>query len=177
MIKESAPFADALLQLGTEDGSLELYRSELAKIRGVLEENPELVSLLRYPSMPVKEKEELLDQIFGSGLSETMKNFLIILCKNRKAGDLIEISDEFEKLYDRSQNIERVCVTSAVPLDEEQKEKLAARLKKQLGRNVRISYEVDPSLLGGMKIRTESMIIDGSMTGRLERMKDQLLKS
>ncbi len=176
-VKETYPFANALLELGQEDGKEKEYLDELLKVRKVMEEQPELVSFLKYPAIGKKEKAELLESIFKKDLDERVMQFIRVLCMHRKAGDLDQIADAYEQLYDQAQGIERVQVFSATPLDETQIEKLKKKLENQLQHSIRMEVQVDPSLIAGLKIRTENAVLDNSVKGRLDTMKDQLMKA
>jgi F-type H+-transporting ATPase subunit delta len=87
---------------------------------------------------------------------------------------LPEIAAEFEILRAAYENQLEVEVTSAVPLDEARRGRLAAALKARLKRDVRISAAIDPTLLGGAVIRAGDLVIDGSLKGRLQRMASDL---
>ena len=175
--KENSPYASALLDLGLEDGKADLYMNELFRIKKTIQENPELEEILRHPGMTKQNKEELLEQIFAGELDPTVERYLKVLCQHRKAGELPGIADAYEALYDKAKNIERVSVASAVALDENQKQKLIKKLENQLQHQVRAEFTVDPSLIAGLTIRTENTTMDSSVRGKLDRMKDQLMKA
>ena len=83
---------------------------------------------------------------------------------------LPEISALFNKLKDAAQGVADVTVTSAAPLDANQKQKLAAALHRRLKRTVRLHCEIDPALIGGAVLRSGDLVIDGSLRTRLDRI-------
>lgn len=176
-IKENTPFANALLELGQEDGKEQEYLEELLKVQKVMEDQPDLVSFLRYPAIGKQEKTKLMESIFKEDLDPRVMQFIKVLCMHRKTADLPEIAQAYEQLYDQAQGIERVHVFSASALSNTQIEKLKKKLEDQLHHSIRMEVTVDPSLIAGLKIRTENAIMDNSIKGRLDTMKDQLMKA
>ncbi len=96
------------------------------------------------------------------------------LADNRRLSLLPEISALFDELKGEAEGVVDVTVTSAAPLDESQRGKLAAALERRLGRTVRLQCATDPALIGGAVLRAGDMVIDGSLRGRLERIAYEL---
>jgi F-type H+-transporting ATPase subunit delta len=112
----------------------------------------------------------LIAEIAGNALDAQGSNFLKTLAENRRLGLLPEIAAMYEQLRAEVENIADVQVTSAVPLDEAQRQRLTTALKKRLNRDVRLHCDVDASLVGGAVVRSGDLVIDGSLKGRLERL-------
>jgi F-type H+-transporting ATPase subunit delta len=96
------------------------------------------------------------------------------LAANRRLAHLPEISAQFEALKDETQGIADVTLTSAAALDATQQAKLSGALEKRLKRKVRLHTEVDPALIGGAIVRAGDLVIDGSLSTRLERIAYEL---
>jgi F-type H+-transporting ATPase subunit delta len=92
------------------------------------------------------------------------------LAANRRLAYLPEITALFEVMKDAAQGVADVTVTSAAALDAAQEQKLSAALEKRLRRKVRLQCAIDPQLLGGAIIRAGDLVIDGSLSTRLERI-------
>jgi F-type H+-transporting ATPase subunit delta len=101
-------------------------------------------------------------------------NFIRQLTENKRLALLPQIAARFELLRADYENEVDVVVTSAVPLSDAQKAKLADSLKTRLHRDVRITTALDPALLGGAVIRAGDLVIDGSIKGRLQRLTSDL---
>jgi F-type H+-transporting ATPase subunit delta len=97
-----------------------------------------------------------------------------LLSENGRLDFLPEIASQFEELKAEAENVVDAEVCSAADLDERQRERLAAALRKRLGREVRLHCSVDPSLVGGAIVRSGDLLIDGSLKGRLERLETEL---
>lgn len=178
MVDQSLPFAMALLDIGISEKKDTQFLEQLDLLAQTLADNPDLEKYLEHPGISAKAKQEMLDQVFAdTNLDQSMKDFLRILLRHRMAGKLVQIDEDYRKLYDSTHNIENVTVTSAAALDEKQIEALRAMLEKKLNRSVHMEVHVDPALIAGLRIRTEHMTLDNSYQSRLENMKEQLLKN
>jgi F-type H+-transporting ATPase subunit delta len=111
----------------------------------------------------------------ASGADEHGRNFLNTLAQNRRLAVLPEVAAIYEALRAEVENVTDVHVTSAVQLDEAQRTRLAAALKKRLKREVRLHCAVDAALIGGAIVRAGDFVIDGSLKARLERLASQIM--
>lgn len=174
MVSQPAPFAQALLELGQENGKEFEYLEDLEQIEKTFKENPDLKQILMHPRVSKEDKYSLLQQLFGDESDQTLMHFLQVVCAHRISGRLDEIAREYQKQYDASKNIQNVTVYTASELDDAQKEALQKALEKKLECAVRMQIELDPSLIAGVKVVTPHYTIDGSYKGRIEKMKEQL---
>lgn len=176
MVNESAPFAMALLEIGQENDSDTSLLGQLEELDRVYQENPDLVKLMDAPTVQKEQKLSVLKELFGNSLNETMMHFLQVLVQHRMAGKIPQITSDFIRLYNAAHGIEVVRITSASPLDEEQKNRLKEMLEKKLNHQVELELAVDPSLIAGLRIETENATMDNSYAARLSTMKEQLQK-
>jgi F-type H+-transporting ATPase subunit delta len=107
-------------------------------------------------------------------LPPTVRNFLELLARRDRLELLPAIREQFRRLYDELQGIRTAVLTTAVPLDTGRRELIAARLAQRFGARITIQTEVDPSILGGVIARVGDDVIDGSVRGRLERLRRAL---
>ena len=113
--------------------------------------------------------------VFAGG-SEHGTNFLKLLLENGRVGVLPEIADHFEALKAKVENTVDAVITSAAALSAEQEAAIASSLKAKLGRDVRVTTEIDENLIGGAVIRAGDVVIDGSLRARLEGLANSLIK-
>lgn len=112
--------------------------------------------------------------ICSDALDADGKAFLAILSENGRLDFLPEIAAHFEALKAEAENVAEAEVVSAAALDDRQKERLAAALRRRLKRDIRLTCSVDPTLIGGAVVRSGDLLIDGSLKGRLERLETDL---
>jgi F-type H+-transporting ATPase subunit delta len=148
--------------------------SQALKVAAQVVKDPRVEGLLDNPRVTAAELAELVIGIAGADLGKHGENFVRTLAANRRLAYLPEISAQFELLKDAAQGVADVTVTSAAALDAAEQKKLAAALEKRLKRKVRLHTEVDPGLIGGAIVRAGDLVIDGSLSTRLERIAYEL---
>src|SRR5688572_1401377 len=163
------PYAKAAFESARQHRALESWSKVLATASSVVQDE-RVARLLSSPKVKPEQLSGLIGDLAGGDLDEQTRNFLATLASNRRLGFLPEIASMYEALRAEAENTADVHVVSAVALDEAQKQRLAAALKKRLQREVRLHCEVDASLIGGAIVRTGDFVIDGSLKARLERL-------
>lgn len=149
--------------------------AELHALAQALSVSAELRAVLETPAVPASQKLKVLDAIVAKvGASPVARNFLAVLVQNRRVTALDEITRLFEVEMNERRGFSEAEVTSWRELGEEEKRSLASSLESVLGKKVRARYQKDASLLGGARIRVGSTIWDGSVRGRLRKLKEQL---
>ncbi|MGA7538425.1 MAG: F0F1 ATP synthase subunit delta [Steroidobacteraceae bacterium] len=167
------PYAKAAFEAARDRKRLAPWSQALRTAAAVIRDS-RVESLLGNPRVTPQELAALVIEIAGSELDEEGRNFVRTLADNRRLVLLPEISALFDELKSASEGIIEVTVTSAAPLDEAQRRKLAAALERRLGRQVRMHCATDPALIGGAVLRAGDWVLDGSLHGRLERIAYEL---
>ena len=149
--------------------------SQALQVAAEVVQDARVENLLGNPHVSPEQLAQLLIGIAGPGVGEHGANFVRTLAANRRLAYLPEIAAQFEALKDEAQGVADVTVTSAAALDVAQEQKLSAALEKRLKRKVRLhTCEVDPQLIGGAIIHSGDLVIDGSLSARLERIAHEL---
>jgi F-type H+-transporting ATPase subunit delta len=176
------PYAKAIFEVASEAGALGDWSGSLS-IAGDLLADKGLVEYLRAPELSDEQRLEFLAGLFDkagagklSGKDNKGTNFLKLLLENGRIAVLPEISEHFEALKAKVENSVDAVVTSAAPLNAEQEKEIASSLRERLGREVRITTEIDETLIGGAVIRAGDVVIDGSLRARLEGLANALTK-
>jgi len=176
------PYAQAIFEVADEAGALSDWSGSLG-IAGELLADKGLVEYLRAPELSDEQRLEFLAGLFDkagadrlAGKDEKGTNFLKLLLENRRIAVLPEISEHFEALKAKVENSVDAVVTSAAPLNAQQEKEIASSLRERLGREVRITTEIDETLIGGAVIRAGDVVIDGSLRARLEGLANALTK-
>ncbi len=167
----SKDYAAALYSLARENHSEKETLEELRLIESVFEGAPEYAAFLAAPAIPKSERLGSLGQAFEGSLSEFTMSFLSLLCEQGCAGLLSECAEEFEKMYNESAGLARAEVVSAVPLSDDQKQRLRTKLETLSGRKLNIRWRTDPQLLGGVTVDIEGLRIDGSLRTKLKNVR------
>ncbi len=111
------------------------------------------------------------------GVHRLARNFLALAIDKRREAYIPEIARTYAALADKAAGIVDVRVRTAVELGEPGRKNLVSVLERKLGRGVRVSFAVDPSLLGGLQLRVEDRLFDASLARRLERLGEHLAKA
>jgi F-type H+-transporting ATPase subunit delta len=157
-------------------GRLGEVHEALGDFAAALEQSPELRSVLRNPQLDPTAKAEILADIAGDE-EPLFKNFLLLVAEKGRAGELDEIAGEFERLIAREERRLTVELTTARELTDEEAHAIVAQIEKAAGRKVEATRSVDPDLVGGIVLQAGSHRADASVRGRLERLRQELVRS
>ena len=168
-------YARALYDAAKENGRVEQVREELRDFVESQREVPELRELLRNPQVDHRVKASALEELLG-GEEELVRNFLLLLAEKNRAGEVEEIARDFERLVAEGEGILDVEVTTAVELSDEEAREVIEQIEKASGRKVEATRNVDPDLIGGLVLQVGSLRLDASVRGRLNRLRQDLVK-
>ena len=166
-------YARALFQAAQDEGRLEAVSADLGALAASVEEVPELRAFLRNPQIDPAGKAAVLDQV-TAGADELVRNFVRLVAEKGRAGELAEMNTELEALVARAQNRLTVELTTSYELSDDEARSIVETIEKASGRKVEASRSVDPSLIGGIVLQVGSYRADGSIRGRLERLRREL---
>jgi F-type H+-transporting ATPase subunit delta len=166
-------YARALFQAAQEAGKLEQVASELSELAAAISDVPALQTFLRNPQVDPPEKAAVLAELCG-GADDLVVNFVRLVAEKGRAGELPEMSAELDALVALAQNRLAVELTTAVELSDEEARSIVETIEKASGRSVEASRSVDPRLVGGIVVQVGSFRADGSVRGRLERLRHEL---
>ena len=172
MISSSNDYATALFMLSLENDSLDEYARDLDTVKSVFEENPEYALLLSSPAIKKGERTEIINSAFLGNIDECIISFINLLCDHNRISSLFDCINDFKALKKVAKNCVTAHVYTAVPLTDDQIEKLKTNLQKRFGNQVNIKTIVDKSMIGGIKIEVDGKIIDGSVKTQLHNIKE-----
>lgn len=165
-------YSQALFELGLELGNNDEIHKDLNECRKIFDDYPDFAKILASPSILSVEKHEIADKVFGK--EGTVHDFICLVTDHNRVNCFGKITDEYNKLYNEHNNITQMTVITSVPLKAEAKERLLRKLEEKSGKTVELTEKVDPSLIGGIVLRTKDTLIDNSIKGRLEAVAKQL---
>lgn len=173
----SKVYGDALFETAMEGDKLDTLYEEVSALVPILEANPGLTALLGNPQIIKEDKIESIRQIFSGRVQEELLGLLTIIVEKDRQNDMIPIFQYFIQRVKEFKKIGSAVVTSAVELSGEQKASLEKKLLASTDYvTFEMSYQVDPSLIGGMVIRIGDRVVDNTIKTRLYELKKELLQ-
>jgi F-type H+-transporting ATPase subunit delta len=166
-------YARALFQAAQDAGRVDAVAGELAAIAAAMDEVPELRAFLRNPQIDPAGKASVLEQLTADA-DELVRNFVRLVAEKGRAGELPEVSAELDALVAKAQNRLAVELTTSYELSDDEAASIVQTIEKSSGRTVDATRSVDPSLIGGIVLQIGSHRADGSVRGRLERLRQDL---
>lgn len=167
-------YSKALLNIALEEKSIDKYQSELNKVIATINEVDGFKEYLNNFLIPVAEKKELIEKIFAQDVSYKTLNFLKIIIDKRREEYLELILEEFIDLADEERNVKKADLYTAVKVPESYITILTENLSAAMGIKVKLEQNIDPALIGGVKIRIGDKIIDATVKKRLEILEEKL---
>ncbi len=169
-------YSEALFEVALEKGGAESFAESLSLLKELLSENGEYTEFLFCPSLPLSERLSAIDEALSGKMPEEILSLIKILTENGRIRELPSLIDEFFSLKQSFENTKTVKVSSPVALSDEQKEKLISKLETKYQAKIHAEYEVDETLIGGIKIAFDDILIDGSIEKRLKSLKEVIEK-
>ena len=166
-------YARALYEAAQDADRVEAVATDLAALAGAMDDVPELRAFLRNPQSEPAGKADVLGQLTADG-DELVRNFVRLVSEKGRAGELSEVSAELDALVAKAQNRLTVELTTSYELSDDEAASIVATIEKASGRKVEASRSVDPGLIGGIVLQIGSHRADGSVRGRLERLRHEL---
>ena len=168
----------ALYEVAVKHGDTGDIEKDLDGIKQLLSTNKEFRSILYHPAITKAEKKDIVDKTIASQCSSKwVKNLLSVLIDKRRERVLDYLPDVYKGVAGKIRGIVPVIVQTAIPLTEDRLTKLKKNLEKLTKKKVNIETEINKDIIGGMIIRIENKIIDGSITNHLKNLKKSLLKT
>lgn len=171
-------YGKALLGAADKVGLLDRVLEELESlVDDVLDKLPQFDATLSSPRVETADKIRMLDNAFAGKMSPLMLNFLKVLVDRGRFGSLRAIRRAARKIYNELRGRMEVTVRTATPLSNPLRQTIVERLKSQLGKDIELTTQVDPDLLGGIVVKIGDTLYDGSLKNRLERTRGVALEA
>lgn len=172
---DEGQLAKAFYEDARESGQVDVVFDNIMDVRQILQNNPDLGEFFDNKAIENASKEQVIHD-FLQNFAELTKNFIHTIYNYHMMSELNHIVNEFEKIYDYHNRTVVAKVITAVPLTENQKQRLADTFaKKMKAKKVIFNEVVEPEILGGVIIETENRVIDGSVRFNFEKLKKQIL--
>ena len=168
-------YSRAIFEIAQEEDKLVEYGRELAGVQADIGSVPAAMSFLTNPQVETKAKKELLAKLFADELSKNAYSFLMLLVDKRRFALLEAITEDYQMLSNQARGILIADVTTAEPASAEQQDKIREKLAQVTGKKVELRLHENKGLIGGVVVKIGDRRIDGSVAGRLETLKKELL--
>jgi F-type H+-transporting ATPase subunit delta len=148
---------------------------QLREFEQAVKTAPQLATILASPAVSGARKRLVIGRIADAlGSDRVIRNFILVLSDHRRAHALSEMIEAFDVLLDERLGLVHAEVVSAAELSSEQQDRLSAELGRIAASRVRMKFVIDPELIGGVTARVGSKVYDGSVRGRLEKLRQLL---
>jgi len=167
-------YAKSLIDLATEQGSLEVVYTDMQYLRTVCKLSKDFVNLLRSPIIKADKKNQILDAVSKGKVSELTASFNKLLVNKGRENDLPEIVNAFIDQYNAINGIHKVKLTTAVPVSEDLKKSIVAKATAEAGlAQVEMETKVNEDLIGGFVLEFNNNLVDASILRDLKDIKKQ----
>jgi F-type H+-transporting ATPase subunit delta len=166
------PYAKAIFELASDEGNLQHWQDNLS-LAAMIAVDPDMQATLRQPAILASELAVLFLSVIEAAGLETdtdLKNLIALLAENGRLAALPAIATAFASLKQEAEGRIEVQIRTAQELSAEQQEKISTNLAKRLGKEVSITTEIDSSLIAGAIVTAGDLVIDGSASGRMEKL-------
>ncbi len=169
-------YAQALLEIGVDQNSLDAIVNEIESIAGMWESSHELRNALENPLVAHAAKVAVMGDLASRvGASPMTRNALLLLVERRRIKTLPYLARTLRELADARKGVVRAEVTTAAPLSDAYYGRLQAQLEKMTGKKIVVDRRIDPALIAGVVTRIGDRIFDGSLRTRLQTLRDSLI--
>jgi len=167
-------YAVAFYSVCLEQNLINQAEQELIYFTGTLNVNEDLKKILVSPRITSVKKKEILYKIFGTDMSKVTFDFISLMVDKKRENLFFCISEIFSRVILENGNIVIAYVTTALPIGVQEQNELQTVLSARTGKIIKLDINIDPSIIGGLKVRIEDKIYDGSVTGHLKRIEEEM---
>jgi len=167
-------YAEALFALAQEQGRVAEVEAHMGELAALWRREKPFADLMSSAAIDEDHRRESLRRAFTNRIDPLVLNLLLVLNDRNRSMILPEVCTAFRGVADERQNREQVFVTTAIPMSDVERSKLAAELQRLIGHIPVLNERVDPAVLGGMVVQVGDRLVDRSIRLRLWRMRREL---
>ncbi len=162
--------------MARDEQKFDVWLRDLQTLNSVAGQEETLFTL-DHPDYPFEQKKALVDRLAGASVRPQALHVLYYLVQKGRAHQLPLVLRQFQGLVNTERNIRVAEVVTATPLPADQAEALSENLGRRYGGTVSLEQRVDPSIIGGVVVRVGDLLLDGSVHGRLQSLREQLMRT
>jgi len=157
-----------------KNGEVDAVEADLSAISRLIANDQEFRMFLMSPARARDEKIQFAESVFSDRATALTMQFLRLLLEKRREGEFEEIREQFVSLRRQHGNVIYAEITSSKPLGQMDRDALERQLTTKTGKRIEAAYDVDPAVIGGVKVAYGNYVLDGTVKGTLRRLKDRL---
>jgi F-type H+-transporting ATPase subunit delta len=166
-------YAEAAFELGRQNNTVDQWRTDLSFLAEIFNHR-KLLYILSEPTLGFPIKKDIITKLATDKVQPQALGLALVMIERNLPDYMPLVHNQFERLYDEYKNVAHAVVITAVPLDDGEKNRLIGYLKELTSKEILLTTEVDPSILGGVIARVGDTLIDGSIRHRLEILREQI---
>ena len=167
-------YARALCSIAIEENQVEEYQQKIQFVDQQLKENPDFMRILSSYFITKEEKHRVIDQVFEPLGSRHILSFLKLIIDHNRIHELFPILKEFHSLCNEARGIVEGIAYTVYPLKEQELKDITQAISKKMGQSIELKNEIDPRILGGVKVVIHDRVFDGSILHKVESLKQNL---
>ncbi|MDO4745374.1 MAG: ATP synthase F1 subunit delta [Bacillota bacterium] len=167
-------YGTALFDAACEAGKKEQILEEANQVLAIFEQEPDLSAFINYPAISAQEKKAVINNIFEGRICDELLNFIYILIDKRRTMHFEKMIKVYKKLADKENGVSYGTVYSVEPLSVEHIAELEQEASKLFASNVKLANELDPKLMGGVKLLIDGRMIDMSIRKKFSDLKNSI---
>ncbi len=175
MTEAAREYGTALWELCSAEGIAEEVLQQLNSLQELIVAQPDWVRVLACPTIPAGQRRAAASQVLEGWAHPYLNNFVRLLIDAGRGEELPGCIEVFRGAYDEANGILPVTVVTAVPLTEQQQERLTQKLQQVTGKQIRLQKRVDKACMGGVRLEMAGGCLDGSVKAQLEALRSRLL--
>lgn len=168
-------YATALFDIAKTKNAVEQFEDEIKLILQVLNDEKEFLQILSHPQILQDEKIQVVENVFDGKAAPEIVGLLVLIIKKNRQEIMLDILKQFIEMAETEKGILKATLTIAMPLDEQQLAQIKKRLENNTQKTIELDVIIDKAIIGGMVIKVGDKVVDGSVAGKMQALKQQLM--
>ncbi|WP_035293999.1 F0F1 ATP synthase subunit delta [Clostridium sp. KNHs214] len=169
-------YALALYEVAENKGKIDEYMNDLQEIVDLIKNNQEFLQVIKHPEITTSKKKKIFINVFKGKIDEDLLSFLLILIEKDRILYLEEKLKEMKKIHLERNNILLAEITTAIPLNDYERDKLIEKLKTTYGKEILLEEIIDKKIIGGVYVKVGDDVIDGTIKTKINEIRRRVLK-
>jgi len=169
-------YAQVLYNVAIKEEDVNQISSRLHSIKAIIKSVPELNQLFITRRVQLQDKIIMLKNILGDKISNIEMDLMVLLLENGHMMHFSAVLKHFDYLLDKGSEIIKVKITSSTKLLDDEIQRISSKIENKNQKKIDVKIEIDSSIVGGIKLRIGNTLIDGSVSNRLQKMRDTLIQ-